>query len=184
VTAAVILGGGQATRMNGVKALAPWNGATLIEAVIARLKPQAEILALNARPDQAGDLSAFGLPVLVDEDDLSDLGPLSGVRTALKWAGGHGHAHVIIAPCDMPNLPEDMVARLMAVEAAEIVYFAGVRDHPLCARWNVSLLPVLDAELTAAKADGGLAVMRFVERRTVIKLPAGDNAAFTNINSL
>jgi molybdopterin-guanine dinucleotide biosynthesis protein A len=170
--------------MNGVKALAPWNGVTLIEAVIARLRSQADVLALNARPDQAGDLAAFGLPVLIDDDNLSDLGPLSGVRTALKWAGEHGYAHVIIAPCDMPNLPEDMVARLMAVEAADIVYFAGARDHPLCARWSVALLPVLDAELMAAKADGGLAVMRFVERRTVIKLAAGNNAAFTNINSL
>ena len=184
MTAAVILGGGKARRMGGVKALAPWNGATLIEAVIARIRPQVSALALNARSDQIADLAAFGAPVLVDDDHLADLGPLSGVRTALKWARDHGHAQVVIAPCDMPNLPEDMVARLMAVEAAEIVYFAGARDHPLCARWSVSLLPVLDAELTAAKSEGGLAVMRFVERRTVIKLPAGDNAAFTNVNSL
>jgi len=184
VTAVVILAGGQATRMNGVKALAPWIGATLIEAVIARLQPQADTLAINVRSDQAADLAAFGLPLLVDDERVSDLGPLSGVRTALVWARDHARAYVVTAPCDMPDLPDDMVARLMAVEAAEIVYFAGARDHPLCARWAVSLLPVVDAELTAAKADGGLAVMRFVERRLAIKLPAGDNAAFTNINSL
>lgn len=177
----MILAGGQAARMGGMKALAPWNGATLIEAVIARLKPQAAILAINARPDQAEALAAFGLPVLAD-DLFADLGPLSGVRTALVWARDRGQDHVITAPCDMPNLPSDMVARLMAAGPADIVHFAGARDHPLCARWAVSILPALDAALAAA--DGGLAVMRFVERQLVIKLPTGDDAAFTNINAL
>ncbi len=184
MTAAFILAGGRATRMGGMKALAPWNGASLIEAVIGRIAPQVTALALNARPDQAEALSLFRLPVLVDDLPLADLGPLSGVRTALLWASGLGEDHVITAPCDMPSLPADMVARLMAVEAADIVYFAGVRDHPLCARWNIGMLPVLDAALAAAKADGGLTVMRFVERHGAIRLPTGDDAAFANINAL
>ncbi|WP_443751119.1 molybdenum cofactor guanylyltransferase [Asticcacaulis solisilvae] len=168
--------------MGGTKALAPWNGTTLIAAVIDRMAAQASAMALNARPDQAQDLARFGLPVLVDDEDLADLGPLSGVRTALAWAQARGNDHVVTAPCDMPDLPKDMVARLMAADAADIAYFATMRDHPLCARWSVSLLPGLEAAL--AGADGGLAVMRFVERQTVIKLPTEDDAAFANINSL
>ena len=184
MTAVVILAGGRATRMGGSKALAPWNGTTLIATVIDRMAAQASAMALNARPDQAQDLAQFGLPVLVDNDHLADLGPLSGVRTALEWTRGRGQDHVITAPCDMPNLPADMVQRLAAAEPAAIVYFAGSRDHPLCARWHVSLLPVLDAALEGGKADGGLGVMRFVERQDAIKLPTGDDAAFVNINSL
>lgn len=182
MTVAMILAGGQAARMGGMKALAPWNGATLIEAVIARLKPQAAMLAINARPNQAEALAAFGLPVLVDDNLFADLGPLSGVRTALVWARDRGEDHVITAPCDMPNVPGDMITRLMAAGPADIVHFAGARDHPLCARWRVSILPVLDAALAAA--GGGLAVMRFVESQSVIKLPTGDDAAFANINAL
>lgn len=183
MTAVVILAGGRATRMGGIKALAPWNGTTLIATVIDRMAAQGTAMALNARPDQAQDLARFGLPVLVDDDDLADLGPLSGVRTAMAWAKSRGDDHVVTTPCDMPNLPADMVAQLMAAEPADIAYFAGTRDHPLCARWAVSLLPVLDAALSAARAEGGLAVMTFVGRQSTVTL-TGDDAAFTNINAL
>ncbi len=181
MTGIVILAGGRATRMGGVKALSPWNGTTLIATVIDRMAAQASAMAINARPDQAGDLAAFGLPVLTDDDNLSDLGPLSGVRTALQWARGRRNDHVVTAPCDMPNLPNDMVEKLVAAEPADIAYFVTARDHPLCARWSVSLLPTLEKAL--AVADGGLAVMRFVESQSVVKV-AGDDAAFMNINSL
>ncbi|MBW8881267.1 MAG: NTP transferase domain-containing protein [Asticcacaulis sp.] len=178
----VILAGGQGRRHGGNKALAPWDDTTLIGAVIARMAPQADRLAINARGDLARPLSAFGLPILIDDVDFSELGPLCGVRTAMKWASAAGDSHVVTAPCDMPDLPVDMVARLMAADAADIVHFAGARDHPLCTRWSVSLLTALEDAL--AQADGGLAVMRFVSQQQVITLPTVDDAAFANINAL
>ncbi len=178
----VILAGGQGRRHGGNKALAPWNETTLIGAVVARLAPQAQRLAINARADLARPLSDFGLPILIDDADFSDLGPLSGVRTAMKWASAAGDGHVITVPCDMPDLPLDMAAQLAAADEADIVHFSGARDHALCARWRVSLLPALEEALT--QADGGLAVMRFVSQQQVIKLPTGDDDAFANINSL
>jgi len=175
----VILAGGQGLRMGGNKPMHPYEGGTLIGAVIARLKPQVRNMAINSAELV---LSVFDLPLLFDEKDLANLGPLSGVRTALTWAKTRGATHVITAPCDMPCLPEDFVSRLMAVphDDAEVVYFAGARDYPLCARWNTAILADLENALRVA--EGGLAVMRFLSSRKVIKLEAGDDAAFININ--
>ncbi|MBP2161700.1 MULTISPECIES: molybdenum cofactor guanylyltransferase [Asticcacaulis] len=176
----VILAGGQGLRMGGNKPLHPYDGGTLIGAVIARLEPQVRDMAINAAEP---GLSVFGLPLLYDEPALADLGPLSGIQTALKWARTRGDTYVITAPCDMPRLPENLVSRLMAVpqEGAEVVYFAGSRDYPLCARWSVAILPDLEDALRAA--EGGLAVMRFLSGRRVVKLEAGDDGAFVNINA-
>jgi molybdenum cofactor guanylyltransferase len=175
----VILAGGQGLRMGGNKPLHPFEGSTLIDAVIARMAPQVHDMAINAAEP---GLSVLGLPLLYDEPALADLGPLSGVRTALQWATDRDDTHVITVPCDMPRLPENLVARLMAVPFGDtdVVHFSGARDYPLCARWAVAILPDLDNALR--NSGGGLAVMRFLSGRRVVKLEAGDDAAFININ--
>ncbi len=181
MTAAVILAAGKGTRMGGNKPLYPWGRSTLIETVIDRLSPQASPLAVNADPARAEALHRLGLPLIFDAPATAGRGPLSGVLSALAWAGERGEACVVTAPCDMPNLPGDLVARLMAAPEAEIVYFTGARDYPLCARWSTALYPRLQAAL-AAVADG-LKVMRFIGECRHIVLPAGDDGAFANINS-
>lgn len=180
MTALVILAAGKGTRMGGNKPLHPWGHSTLIETVIDRLSPQASALAVNADPARADDLHRLGLPLIFDAPATAGRGPLSGVLSALVWAGDHGEAFVVTAPCDMPDLPTDLVARLMMAPEADIVYFSGARDYPLCARWATGLHPRLQAAL-AGVADG-LKVMRFIEGCRHIALPAGDDQAFANIN--
>lgn len=165
--------------MGGNKPMHPYDGGTLIGAVIARLEPQARDMAINAAKP---GLSIFGLPLLYDEPAFANLGPLSGVRTALAWAKTRGDTQVITTPCDMPCLSETFVSRLVSVptDETDAVYFSGSRDYPLCARWATSLLPTLDEALRTTK--GGLAVMRFLSACRVVKLEAGDDTAFLNIN--
>ena len=165
--------------MGGDKPMYPFEGSTLIGAVIARLEPQVRDMAINAAQPK---LSVFGLPLLYDEPALADLGPLSGVRTALQWAATRQCAHVITVPCDMPRLPANLVSRLTAVpmDETDVVHFTGARDYPLCALWNTAVLPDLEDALRAA--EGGLAVMRFLGNRRIVKLEAGDDSAFVNIN--
>ncbi len=169
--------------MGGNKPLHPWQGATLIEATIARLKPQAEAVYINAGPL---GLERLGYPLVRDDAAFAGLGPLSGVRSAIRLAAELGHEAVVTAPCDMPDLPLDMVARLSGPDA-DIVHFFGAdvmgeRDYPLTALWRTSLLPSLDAALVAAKPDGGLKVMRYIQSRNVARLEAPDSAVFRNIN--
>ena len=181
MTTVVILAAGKGKRVGGNKPLFPWGGSTLIETVIARLAPQAATLVINADPARADDLTRLHLPMIFDAPATAGRGPLSGVLTALAWAGDRGEAFVVTAPCDMPDLPADMVAQLMRAPDADIVHFAGARDFPLCARWATRLYPRLLAALEAA--PDGLAVMRFIATCQAHILAVADDRAFANINT-
>ncbi len=180
----VVLAGGQGARMGGNKPFAAFEKSTLIETVIARLKPQTREVVINAGARGSAlslPLSALGLRLIFD-DDYAGLGPLSGVLSALEMAGNAGETAVITAPCDMPHLPEDMAAQLLAAPAADVVCFASARDYPLCALWQVSLLTRLRSALEAAQPGGGLAVMAFLRTQNVHKIAVHDDTAFANIN--
>ena len=177
---AVILAGGAGSRMGGNKPFQPYGKSTLIETVMARLKPQVGEVVINAGARGSAltlPLSCLGVRLI--HDDLPDLGPLSGVLSALQFAQAAGDTAVVTAPCDMPELPADMVAQLTASDG-DIVCFAGVRDYPLCALWWVSVLPALQAALETA--DGGLPVMRFLDSQTVARVTVTDETAFVNFN--
>lgn len=181
----VLLAGGKGKRIGGNKPFAPYGRSTLIETVIARLKPQVRGLVINAGAKESPlvmPLSCLGLPLIFDAPDLIDLGPLTGVLSALEMARAAGDAQVITAPCDMPDLPEDMVAQLLAATPADVVYFKGERDYPLCALWNMALIGPLRTALE--RAEGGLAVMRFLASQDVRTVKVSDDAAFANINHL
>ena len=102
------------------------------------------------------------------------------VYEAFDMARAAEDAMVITAPCDMPDLPDDMAAQLLAAPTADVVYFKGERDYPLCALWRISVAD--DLRRALQQADGGLAVMRFLATQTVHTIPVSDDTAFVNIN--
>ena len=181
----VVLAGGRGARMGGNKPLFPLGETTLIEATLARLSPQTVRIAVNAGiagGAMAQALQSLPWDQLYDAPDLADLGPLSGVRTALQAAWDQGDDHVITVPCDMPFLPSDFVARLTEAADADLVHFVGADDYRLCGLWRVALLPALDGALEAARPQGGLRVRDFLAGLQVCKLIVADEAAFRNIN--
>jgi molybdopterin-guanine dinucleotide biosynthesis protein A len=181
MTGVVILAGGRGARMGGDKPFHAWGDATLIEATLARLEPQADDIAINAGAldaPHATRLAGLGLPVLYD--DLPWRGPLSGVLSALQWAQLGGETYVITCPCDMPELPDDYVSRLMDAPDAAIVHYGGADSYPLCARWRADLASELYAALRIA--PGGLRVRTFSAAHHPLVIPVGDPATFANIN--
>ena len=84
----VLLAGGLARRMGGGdKPMRTIAGRTILDRVIARLKPQCDGLILNANGDPAR-FAAFGLPVIAD--GVADFpGPLAGILAALDWAAAN-----------------------------------------------------------------------------------------------
>src|SRR3977135_1582268 len=99
-------------------------GRTILDRVIARLKPQCDGLILNANGDPAR-FASFGLPVV--PDGVADFpGPLAGIRAALDWAAANRPdvQWMLSAAADCPFLPRDLVARLHAGRIA--------RDAQLC----------------------------------------------------
>ncbi len=82
---AVILAGGQATRMGGGdKCLRRIGPDRLINLVIARLAPQVGAMVLNANGETAR-FSELGLPVISDSV-AGFVGPLAGVPAGMDWA--------------------------------------------------------------------------------------------------
>jgi molybdenum cofactor guanylyltransferase len=143
-TLGVLLAGGLARRMGGGdKPMRTISGRTILERVIARLKPQCDGLILNANGEPSR-FSTFGLTV-VGDDVPGYPGPLAGILAALDWTAANrpGIEWVLSAAGDCPFLPRDLVARLQAARAAENAQLAvaasGEQSHPVIGLWRVAL---------------------------------------------
>jgi len=142
-TLGAILAGGLARRMGGAdKARIRIGGATILERVLARLRPQCARLVLNA--NDAGRFVDAGL--LVVADSVPDFpGPLAGILAALDLAAAQTPeiACVLSAPSDCPFLPRDLVARLHRArrDSGTMIACAASsgRRHPVIALWPVAL---------------------------------------------
>ena len=149
---AVILAGGQATRMGGGdKCLRRVGADRLIDIVIARLKPQVGPMVLNANgaPDRFAE---FGLPVIADSVS-GFVGPLAGVLAGLDWAADQGHDHIVSVAADTPFFPTDLVARLS--EHAPLALAATREGDRIYRQPTFGLWPVsLRDDLRAALNDG------------------------------
>jgi molybdopterin-guanine dinucleotide biosynthesis protein A len=140
----LLLAGGQSRRMGGGdKALRLLGGASLLERVITRLRPQVGTLVINANGDPAR-FADFELPVVADSVP-GFAGPLAGVLAGLDWAATYrpGWEFVVSAATDAPFLPRDLVARLrreIENTAADLACAAsGGRAHPVFGLWPVRL---------------------------------------------
>lgn len=140
----VLLAGGLARRMGGgdkgAKAL---GGASLMERVIARVRPQVSALIINSNAP-TDDMQDFGLPIV--RDAIGDhAGPLAGILTGMEWMKAHAPTVRFMAsfPVDAPFVPDDLVPRLLSAlihEDAELACAtSGGRAHPVFGLWRVGL---------------------------------------------
>jgi len=147
-----LLAGGLARRMGGGdKGLARLGDRTMLEHVIARMRPQVTRMVVNANGDPAR-FAPYGLEVAPDPV-AGNVGPLAGVLAGMHWSERLDPAALwtVTAPTDAPFLPLDLVARL-AVAGAErperIVLAASAgRVHPVVGLWPVALAGDLQAAL-------------------------------------
>jgi molybdopterin-guanine dinucleotide biosynthesis protein A len=143
-TPGVLLAGGLARRMGGGdKPMRTIGGRTILDRVIARLKPQCDGLILNANGDPAR-FAAFGLPVIADT--VQDFpGPLAGILAALDWTAANRPdvAWILSAAADCPFLPRDLVARLQQArieqDAQLAVAASAGQTHPVIGLWSIAL---------------------------------------------
>lgn len=144
MTVGLVIAGGLARRMGGGdKARIKIGGVTILERVLARLKPQCSALIINANGDPAR-FADTRLPVV--SDSVPDFaGPLAGILAGLDWVAAHAPdiADMVSVPGDCPFLPDDLVVRLHAARAAAGAPLAcarsGVWRHPVVGLWPVAL---------------------------------------------
>ena len=151
----LVVAGGRAARMGGVdKGLQTFRGVPLALHAILRLAPQVGEMIVNANRNLAA-YESMGVPVW--PDPLADQqGPLAG------WLAGLEHCstpYLVTVPCDAPNFPTDLVARLaraLTESDAEIATVTVMQDgadraQPLFSLLKTSLLESLVKYLQAGE---------------------------------
>ena len=177
----VILAGGQGSRLaHQDKGLVKLAGRPLIEYVIDRLKPQVATLLISANRnlDRYQD---YRYAVITDQSKDFQ-GPLAGIASALHHAKT---PYLITAPCDSPNLPNDITQRLCRAllehEADLAVASDGLRIHPVFCLMKTSLESSLHKQL----ARGERKIDRWFDKiKTVTCDFSNQTEAFYNINTV
>lgn len=174
---AVILAGGEGRRLGGRdKGLIPLAGSPLALHVAARLRPHCAVVWLATRNPAA--YAGLGLPA-VDDGAFAGNGPLAGIRAALAASTAEA---LIVAPCDAPLLPDELVGRLCRALVRRDAAYAhdGRRAHYACAALRCTLRPRLESFLAA----GGRALGVFLAEVGAVAVDFADHAdAFMNINT-
>jgi molybdenum cofactor guanylyltransferase len=179
----LVLAGGRGSRMGGVdKGLQLHGGMPLAQHALLRLRPQVASVLLNANRNAAA-YTAFGAPVLPDA--LPDQpGPLAGFLTGLAQCKTD---YLVTVPCDTPNFPEDLVARLaqaLSSNDADIAMAAtksagGVQVQPVFCLMKVSLKD----SLTKFTASGQRKIDKWTAMHRCIEVLFDDELAFFNANT-
>jgi molybdopterin-guanine dinucleotide biosynthesis protein A len=183
----VILAGGLARRMGGGdKARIKIGGMTILDRVLATMRPQCSALIINANGDPAR-FADTGLAVV--PDTVPDFaGPLAGILAGLDWAAAHAPeiADVASVPGDCPFLPSDLVAKLAAARADAGTPLACARSgdwrHPVAGLWPVALRD----DLRKALIDEGLHKIEIWTARHGVAIadwPAAPVDPFFNVNT-
>jgi len=129
--------------MGGIdKGLLELSGTPLIERTIAIFRPQLGHLIISANRNRER-YAEYGYPVV--SDSIGEYwGPLAGIASAMRVATT---GLVVTAPCDTPELPGDLVGKLLATrESAKAEVCAawdGKRIHPVIALIPRALAPAL-----------------------------------------
>lgn len=179
----LVLAGGRGTRMGGVdKGLQNHQGMPLALHALLRLQLQVGAVMINANRN-LGAYESFGVPVW--PDPLPDHpGPLAG------WLAGLEHCEtpwLLTVPCDTPNFPADLAARLAAAaeaEGAEIAMAATVEQgrqqrQPVFCLLQTTLLESLVRALQAGERK----IDRWTAQHRTVEVVFDDAAAFFNANT-
>jgi molybdopterin-guanine dinucleotide biosynthesis protein A len=179
----LVLAGGRGSRMGGMdKGLQNHRGMPLAMHALLRLAPQVGHVMINANRN-LGAYEAMGVPVWPDA--LPDYaGPLAGFLAGLEHCET---PWLVTVPCDTPDFPLDLVARLgdaLAAADAEIAMAAtpedGVlRTQPVFCLMRASLME----SLVAFTQAGERKIDRWTARHRCVEVPFDDPRAFFNANT-
>jgi molybdenum cofactor guanylyltransferase len=180
----LILAGGRGSRMGGVdKGLQMYRGLPLAQHALERLRPQVGQVMVNANRNQE-TYRALNVPVWPDQ--LPDFpGPLAGMLAGLTHCDTTFLATV---PCDTPNFPPDLVARLAdGLQSADadiaVAYTRAGEDlfpQPVFCLMKSSLKDALGAFIAAGERKTGF----FARGQRNTPVVFDDDAQFFNINTL
>jgi molybdopterin-guanine dinucleotide biosynthesis protein A len=175
----LILAGGRGQRLGGVdKGLQPWRGLPLVDHALALLASQVREVMISANRNAAAYASRGARVLADDSDDFR--GPLAGILAGLRACATPWLA---VVPCDCPQLPADLFARLAQglANAPGAVVRRGPRLEPVCCLLSTTLAD----DLARYLAGGGCKVEGWVaQHATPVPFDRPEEAAaFANVNT-
>jgi molybdenum cofactor guanylyltransferase len=140
---AVILAGGQSSRMGFNKALLDFDGKPLINILIDQILPVTDHVLISSNDD----FSYRFLNIPVVPDQYKGQGPLAGLHAAMQR---DICALYVVLACDLPNLQAPLLQRLIFFAKGFDAAIPRTRDglaHPLCAVYRRTCLPSIEKSL-------------------------------------
>ena len=109
----LLLAGGRGQRMGGHdKGLVQWQGQPLITHAVNVVRPFTDDLIISCNRNRERYAALADQWVSDGNDDFE--GPLAGIRAGLAAAR---HAHLLVLPCDVPQIDAALIARLLDTAA-------------------------------------------------------------------
>ncbi len=177
------------------KGLQPYQGRPLADWVLSQLAPQCQALRVSANRNldaycallEAHQSAPTPIGVWPDDPDLpAASGPLAGILTALRHTDADW---LLVAPCDTPHLPLDLVSRLMQAaldQDADVVTPCtqapgeAVQHHWACALLHKRVSP----QTQGMFVSGERKLRAWAQAQRWCSVSFSDHAAFDNFNTL
>lgn len=138
----VVLAGGLSSRFGSDKALAEWDGRSLLLHAVDNLSGQCEQVVIAGRE--------IGPAPCIPDWPRSGMGPLAGIAAGLHYAQDMDFESVMTCGVDSPDISQDALASL----ASPPCYFA---DQPVIGRWPVGAASAIERILESAGRHSMLA---------------------------
>lgn len=169
----VLLCGGKSSRMGYIpKETLRLGGQTFRDRILRQLSVFEQVALSDNKP-------CSDYPVW--RDIYPGCGPLSGIHSALIHAD---HNCVFVTACDMPNLTEACIRRLVsALDEMDdcLVPVVSGKVHPACAIYRKRILPIVEEQLRC----GNYRLLSLLQRVSTcyFTVPAAFESDFTNVNT-
>jgi len=174
----IILAGGEGLRAGGAdKGLIHYKGKPLIQHVIDRISDQTDEFIISANRN----LDIYGQYTDKVFDDSFDnyKGPLAGIASCMSHCQ---YEWSLVVACDMPSLPDDLVARLSEKSQNKSICIATLNN-----RHQLAFLVKndLSASITAQINNDQLKLIQWIESIPHVTVSFDDNPdAFLNLNTI
>jgi molybdopterin-guanine dinucleotide biosynthesis protein A len=165
-----VVAGGASRRMGRDKALLPWDGATLLDHALARLRQVCREVRILCGPQER--YAERGVPLVVDQ--VLDAGALGGVLSGLRTLES-GTVGVFLA-VDVPRVPVPVLAHLVQLCPSfdAVVPVSPSGPEPLCAVYRESCRTAIERRIASGEAK----MTSFWPDVRVREVPAAELAAF------
>ena len=183
------------------KGLQPWRGQALTLWVLHALRPQASLIGISANRNMhtyeqllrqsTEDQQACDLGVHPDDPDLPRFsGPIAGILTGLRKSQTEW---VQLASCDTPQLPYDLVERLLAaaIESnADVAVPSTQEVNPMGAserrlHWTCALLHKrVTPDLANSFVMNNRKVGQWIQSQRWVAVSFNSTTEFKNMNTL